>query len=120
MKKVINGRLLKGELLSTVMVSSEGKGTMMLAEALRAKLFAGSTDGSQGMDTAVPRGLLAQSMRNILRRVQMAPPGAVPEQNFLGGVDLNMNGSQGCPPNQGYKILCSSLVGLTLCLLGLG
>lgn len=102
------------------MVSSEGKGTMMLAEALRAKLFAGSTDGSQGMDTAVPRGLLAQSMRNILRRVQMALPGAVPEQNFLGGVDLNMNGSQGCPPNQGYKILCSSLVGLTLCLLGLG
>lgn len=70
----------------------------MLPEALRPNLFTGSADGPQEMDTAVPRGLLAQSMQSALTRVQMALPGAVPEQNFLGGVDLNMNGSQDSQP----------------------
>lgn len=80
------------------MVSSESKGKVMLPKALRPKLFAGSVDGPQGMDTAVSRGLLAQSMQSVLRRVQMALPGAVPQQNFLGGVDLHMNESQGRHP----------------------
>lgn len=70
----------------------------MVPEALRSKLFTGSVDGPQGMDTAVPRGLLPQPMQSALRRVQMAPPGAVPEENFLGGVDLNTNGSQDSHP----------------------
>lgn len=35
----------------------------MLPEALRPKLFTGSVDGPQGMDTAVPRGLSAESSR---------------------------------------------------------
>lgn len=70
----------------------------MLPEALWPKLFTSSVDGPQRMDTAFPRGLLAQSVQSVLRRVQMAPPGAVPEQKLLGGVDLNINGSQGSNP----------------------
>lgn len=58
----------------------------------------GSVDGPQGMDTAVPRGLPAQSMQSVLRRAQMSRPGAVPEQNFLGVEDLTLNESPGSHP----------------------
>lgn len=104
-----------------------GKVKVRLHEALKPKLFTGCVDGLKEKNRALPEGQLTWSMHNTLRRALWSGwyrwhhLGELPSKISLRGEDLNMNESPGSQPQiNGYKTVCSSLVGLSLCLCGLG
>lgn len=84
-KRLVNGRLFehgRGVWVAKVKV--------MLPEALKPKLLTGCVGGLQEMGTAIPRGLVnsvpaeCSQESAVIGMAQMAPPGGVTKQGFLG------------------------------------